>query len=223
MEMITALGIMSGTSVDGLDIVAAEFKPVENKWIYRIIKSKSLVYPESLKNNLVNSIDLTGEDLVCLDHQLGVFIGDEINQFCRNEKIKPDIISSHGHTVFHQPDRGITCQIGDAQTIFHKTKIRVVSDFRKIDVLRGGQGAPLVPVGDKLLFGEYDFCLNIGGFSNISFDNTKNQRISYDIGPANIVLNFFAMKTDPEELFLPIPVQGIWEVAMNNKPENLIS
>jgi len=192
MEVITAIGIMSGTSVDGLDIVAAEFEYVKKQWNYRIIKSNSLIYPESLRNSLANSIHFNGEELIYLDFKLGEYIGDAINHFCRNEKFKADIISSHGHTVFHQPGQGITFQIGDGQTIYQKTKIKVINDFRKIDVLRGGQGAPLVPVGDKLLFGEYEFCLNIGGFSNISFDNSRNERIAYDVGPANIILNFLA-------------------------------
>jgi anhydro-N-acetylmuramic acid kinase len=108
------------------------------------------------------------------------------------------LVASHGHTVFHQPENGITLQIGDGPTIFQKTGIKVINDFRKIDVLRGGQGAPLVPVGDSFLFGEFQFCLNIGGFSNISFDNVQGQREAYDICPANIVLNYLARKQGRE-------------------------
>ncbi len=198
MDNVTVIGIMSGTSVDGLDIIAVEFKLDCGKWTYRILKSKSIVYAEDLRNRLVDCIQLRGEELIHLDQEFGAYIGDRVNEFCKNKKINPDIIASHGHTVFHQPEKGITFQIGDGQTIFQKTKIKVINDFRKIDVLRGGQGAPLVPVGDKLLFGDYSFCLNIGGFSNISFDNSNGERIAYDICPANIVLNYLSRKVGKE-------------------------
>lgn len=194
MDKVTVIGIMSGTSVDGLDILAAEFKLDTGRWTYRILKSKSIHYPESMRGKLIDSIRLTGMELIYLDHQFGTYIGKHVNDFCKNENIHPDIIASHGHTVFHQPESGITFQIGDGQSIFRKTGIKVVNDFRKIDVLRGGQGAPLVPVGDKLLFGNYEFCLNIGGFSNISYDNSKGERIAFDICPTNIVLNYLARK-----------------------------
>jgi anhydro-N-acetylmuramic acid kinase len=194
MEVITAIGIMSGTSVDGLDIVAVEFSFSGGAWTYRILKSESIPYPGSFRKTLLEAIYLNGEELTKLDQRLGEYIGDKIINFCINEKFKADLIASHGHTVFHQPGRGITLQIGNGQTIYQKTNIRVINDFRKIDILRGGQGAPLVPVGDKLLFGEFDFCLNIGGFSNISFDNSRNQRLAYDVGPGNIILNYLAGK-----------------------------
>jgi len=176
MDVITAIGIMSGTSVDGLDILAVEFKWDRKGWHYRILKGQSIDYPDFLREKLIDSIRLDGEELILLDHQLGEFIGEKVHGFCRREKIEPHLIASHGHTVFHQPEKGITLQIGDGQTIFQKTGIKVINDFRKIDVLRGGQGAPLVPVGDSLLFGDFQFCLNIGGFSNISFENVKGER-----------------------------------------------
>lgn len=192
MDKITATGIMSGTSVDGLDVVAAEFQQINAQWTYRIISSRMLSYPDDLRKRLIDCIGFSAEELIFLDHEFGKFIGDQVKKFLDEEGIHPDLIASHGHTVFHQPENGITCQIGDGQTIFQVTGIPVVNDFRKIDVLRGGQGAPLVPVGDKLLFGDYEFCLNIGGFSNISFDNLRQERIAYDIGPANIILNYLA-------------------------------
>jgi len=190
MDRITAIGVMSGTSVDGLDIVAAEFSLEKEQWNYKLLKCDSIAYPDLLKQKLINSINFSGEDLIYLDNELGNYIGEKVQQFCKNERFKPEIVASHGHTVFHQPEKGITCQIGDGQTINHITKLTVINDFRKIDTLRGGQGAPLVPVGDKLLFGDFNFCLNIGGFSNISFDTVENIRIAYDISPANILLNY---------------------------------
>ncbi len=190
----TVIGIMSGTSVDGLDMVAVEFTKPGDQWKYDMVKSQSYDYPETLRKKLIDCIGFSGRDLIMLDHELGLFIADRVNDFCRNEKFSASLISSHGHTVFHQPEKGVTTQIGDGEVISLHTGITTLSDFRKKDVLKGGQGAPLVPVGDKLLFHDYEFCLNIGGFSNISFDNRGGQRIAFDICAANIVLNHLARK-----------------------------
>ncbi len=195
MDRITAIGVMSGTSVDGLDIIAAEFTLINRQWSYKLLKWASITYPHQLKQKLIDCINLSGEDLIYLDYELGKYIGNKVMQFCKNEKFKPEIVASHGHTVFHQPEQGITCQIGDGLAISNITKITVINDFRKIDILTGGQGAPLVPVGDKFLFGNFNFCLNLGGFSNVSFDTVEDKRIAYDICPTNILLNYLARQT----------------------------
>src|SRR5690606_21572387 len=115
-----------------------------------------------------------------------------INEFIRKNKTgKIDLIASHGHTVFHNPAENYTLQIGNGAAIFAATQIKTVCDFRVQDVALGGQGAPLVPIGDEMLFGEFDACLNLGGFSNISF-RKSNERIAFDISPLNIVLNHLA-------------------------------
>jgi len=194
MSSWIAIGIMSGTSVDGLDIVAVELVKLNETWSYKILKSKEVQYSLSLKNKLIQCIGFSGEQLIYLDLELGRFIGDEVNKFLNDTLIKPDIIASHGHTVFHQPGSGMTLQIGDGQTILNTTGIRTVNDFRKMDVLKGGQGAPLVPIGDALLFSEYPVCLNIGGFANISFDDFEGNRKAFDTGPANILLNYLTRK-----------------------------
>jgi anhydro-N-acetylmuramic acid kinase len=105
--------------------------------------------------------------------------------------VKPDIIASHGHTIFHEPQKRIMFQIGDGAAIAAETGIDTVSDFRRLDIMLGGQGAPLVPIGDRLLFGDYDYCLNIGGFSNISFEK-DGKRIAFDISPVNYVINHYS-------------------------------
>ncbi len=189
-----AIGIMSGTSVDGLDIVAASFS-YKDRWEYNMIKTDSIDYPAKLRQRLLDCISASAEELVYLDLDLGSFIAHRINEFLKDINISIDLVASHGHTVFHQPENGMTKQIGDGQTILQKTGILTINDFRAMDVLNGGQGAPLVPMGDQYLFPGYDICLNIGGFANISFNDMGGDRIAFDTGPANLLLNYLSRKT----------------------------
>lgn len=188
-----AIGIMSGTSVDGLDIVAATFLNT-GQWQYDIIKSDSIEYPVELQKRLLNCINASAQELVFLDLDLGSFIANRISEFLKDLDIPIDLIASHGHTVFHQPEKGMTKQIGDGQTILQRTGILTINDFRSMDVLNSGQGAPLVPIGDQYLFPEFDVCLNIGGFANISFSDRSGRRIAFDTGPANLLLNYLSRK-----------------------------
>ena len=189
-----ALGIMSGTSLDGLDLCLCEFSKQNSRWEYRILKAETLNYTPFWKNRLKSVENASALDLAKTNVDYGHFIAQSVKRFLENVSERPDFIASHGHTVFHQPDTGLTLQIGDGATIAALTAIPTVSDFRSGNVALGGQGAPLVPVGDALLFGNYDMCLNIGGFSNISYQENC-ERIAFDICPANIVLNHYAEKT----------------------------
>jgi len=121
------------------------------------------------------------------------FTGQQINRFIKEHQLSPDLIASHGHTVFHQPENRFTFQAGNGVCIASEAGIPTVADFRSGDVALGGQGAPLVPVGDRLLFSEYDSCLNLGGFANISFEK-NDKRIAFDICPVNFILNDLARK-----------------------------
>jgi anhydro-N-acetylmuramic acid kinase len=192
MQIYNTIGIMSGTSLDGLDMVWVKFW-FDRDWQFKIQKAETLPYNSELKNNLANAQHLSGIDLIILSKEFGKFIGTSINRFIADIDGKIDFIASHGHTVFHQPEKGITLQIGDGHEITTITGITTICDFRSQDVALGGQGAPLVPIGDKLLFSNYEYCLNIGGFANISFEN-GNSRFAFDICPANIVLNTLANK-----------------------------
>ncbi len=189
----TILGVMSGTSLDGLDLALCQFNQEQNNYTYKIIKADCIPYPQSIKDSLTKAPFLNGRELLLLDKQYGQYIAEHINHFIA-DKEKPDYIASHGHTIFHEPDKHFTLQIGCGAEIAGHTNIPVVYNFRRSDTALGGQGAPLVPCGDKLLFSDYTFCLNIGGFSNISYDNAFGQRIAFDICPSNIVLNELAQE-----------------------------
>ena len=190
---IFAIGLMSGTSLDGIDLVYIKF--LKNKHTsFEILHSETIAYAKEWKELLQQAISFSSEELFNLDGTYGKFLGNIIQNFIEKYKIKNiDFIASHGHTVLHQPQKGITLQIGSGEEIAKITKQKVVCDFRTQDVALGGQGAPLVPIGDALLFPEYDFCLNLGGFSNVSF-RKENERVAFDICPVNIVLNFYANK-----------------------------
>ena len=185
------IGLMSGTSLDGLDIAYCEFSKTE-KWQFKIIESITIEYNKKWKLRLKDCIHFSQSELDELDIDLGKFWGQKVKEFINNKNLEVDFIASHGHTVFHQPEKGITLQIGNAKAISVQTKCTVISDFRTLDVKRGGQGAPLVPIGDKLLFSEYKYCLNLGGISNISFDDENGNRKAFDVLPCNLILNYYA-------------------------------
>lgn len=190
---VVVLGVMSGTSLDGLDLALCHFKKEGSVWNYEILDTKTLPYPYQVAAQLNDSIHYAAEKLAAIDTQYAKLVASMINKFLAEKKIKPDYIASHGHTIFHQPNRGFTTQIGSGATLAALTGITTISDFRSTDVALGGQGAPLVPIGDELLFGQYRACLNLGGFSNISY-SYGNSRIAYDISPCNLPLNQLAIQ-----------------------------
>ncbi|KFF75547.1 anhydro-N-acetylmuramic acid kinase [Chryseobacterium sp. P1-3] len=188
-----AIGLMSGTSLDGLDICLAEFEKQE-QWTFQILKTETIPYSESWESKLRNAIHLSAEELLELHSEYGFYLGKQVLQFIEKYQLENiSLIASHGHTVFHQPQRKFTLQIGDGRAIKITTGLPVVYDFRSQDILMNGNGAPLVPIGDELLFPEYHACLNLGGFSNISL-TCNGKRIAFDIVPVNIVLNKLAQQ-----------------------------
>ena len=194
---IFAIGLMSGTSLDGIDLVYVKFLKNEYSF-FEIIHAETVSYTAEWKLLLQQAIHFSSDALLDLDVVYGKHLGSVLADFISNYKITEiDFIASHGHTVLHQPEEGITLQIGSGVEIAKITQQKVVSDFRTQDVKLGGQGAPLVPIGDELLFSKYDFCLNLGGFSNVSFKK-ESKRIAFDICPVNIVLNHYANKIDLE-------------------------
>ena len=195
MNKYYVVGIMSGTSLDGIDVVWSKLS-FNKTWFYEIINGKTYGYSSTWKSELKNAHKLQARDLAFLDKKLGNYIGEKINDFLKEKKIQKsqvDLISSHGHTLFHEPENNLTKQIGNGAYICSTTNIKTISDFRTIDVAFGGQGAPLVPVGDQLLFGSYKGCLNLGGIANISYD-FKEKRIAGDVNFANMISNYLSHK-----------------------------
>ena len=191
MKETIAIGMMSGTSLDGMDLVYVKF--TENlTYKFEIITGETIPYSTLWKNKLKNAYNSSAVEITALHAEYGTFIGQKISDFIQKNKIeKLDFIASHGQTIFHNPAQHYTLQIGSGAHIVAICQKTVVCDFRTQDVALGGQGAPLVPIGDELLFSEYDYCLNIGGFANISYQKNNN-RLAYDVVPANIVLNHYS-------------------------------
>lgn len=190
-DKYTVVGLMSGTSLDGLDIALCEFEGEGAGLTYKILKADTISYSAEQKNKMRSLPYLNVENYFKLHHQFGKFIGKEVVKFLKDQNKKPTAIASHGHTVFHQPQKGFSTQIGCGATIAAHSGITTVCDFRSLDVALCGQGAPLVPIGDELLFGNYQSCLNIGGIANISFKQS-NSRVAFDICVANMALNHFS-------------------------------
>jgi len=188
-----AIGLMSGTSLDGLDLAACIFNRGNGAWNFSVEHATTLPYTPEWESALADAQLLGGEQLLILHSGYGKLLAEKILGFIEKTGFQPDLIASHGHTIFHQPGRGITFQLGNGAVIAALTNIPTVADFRITDVALGGQGAPLVPAGDRLLFAGYDYCLNLGGFSNISM-TTGGTLIAFDICPVNFALNYLARK-----------------------------
>ena len=184
------IGLMSGTSLDGLDIAYCEF--IDSRH-FELIAAETYPYSAKWHDRLADLHLATAEEYAIADVELGRYFGTLVNRFMDDHPGQVDCIASHGHTIFHQPERSMTAQIGDGNAIHAVTGIPVVYDFRRLDVALGGQGAPLVPIGDKLLFSSYDCCLNLGGIANLSYE-TNNSRVAFDISPCNMALNYLASR-----------------------------
>jgi anhydro-N-acetylmuramic acid kinase len=190
MKKYDVVGLMSGTSLDGLDIAFVRFFQ-DPGWRFEVIECQSVAYEKELFTKLSLANKFSATELKQFDIYYGKWIGKQVKRFVDSNQFTPELIVSHGHTIFHQPEIGLTLQIGDGYQIMLASGIKTICDLRSFDVALGGQGAPLVPIGDKLLFNAYDFFLNLGGFSNISFEQ-DGKRIAYDICPVNTVLNSLA-------------------------------
>lgn len=183
---------MSGTSLDGLDLALCDF--TDNGMSFKIVKAVTIEYSTDWKNKLRSVHQYTAEAYAELNFSYGKYIGEEISKFLNANQVKADAVASHGHTVFHQPQLGFSTQIGSGAAIAAYSGLTTVCDFRSLDIALGGQGAPLVPIGDKLLFKDHAACLNIGGIANISYDNEHGERKAFDVCVTNMVFNYLAEK-----------------------------
>lgn len=196
MKQFTAIGLMSGSSLDGVDLAYCRFAEVAKKWHFDILATECVPYPSSMVDKLRQAVVMSGLELFQLDVNLGHFFGETIQSFRqKNEKDTLDFVASHGHTIFHFPAQKITTQIGDGAAIAAHTKSKVITQFRTADIALGGQGAPIVPIGEHYLFPDFNCFLNLGGIANISFHHGEKM-IGFDVCAANQVLNFLANKLD---------------------------
>ncbi len=191
-ETYTVVGVMSGTSLDGIDLARITFTLQNGKWAFEIGENETVAYPSLWLNKLKIAVGFSEAELVQLNEEYTDYLGTIIKSFIEKHQLSSlDAVCSHGHTILHQPQNGFTLQIGNLPKLAQLVGEKVVCDFRVQDVALDGQGAPLVPIGDRILFSEYDYCLNLGGFSNVSFEDDR-KRIAFDISPVNTVLNFYA-------------------------------
>ncbi len=198
MSTYRVIGVMSGTSMDGVDLAYCKLIVDEaGKWSYEILNAETVSYNETWRLRLSKLRNQNAFNVYRTDRYYGEYIGELINEFINHHSLEVDLISSHGHTIFHQPENNVSFQIGDSSAIAGVTGIPTVTNFRAMDVVKDGEGAPISGVGDALLFNEYDFCLNLGGFANISA-TYEGQRIAYDVCPANILLNRIAREFGKE-------------------------
>ncbi len=187
------LGVMSGTSLDGVDIALVQFSK-ESNWDFQILMAETIPYSPEWKKKLNDGLKSTYQELEQLDEDYTGYLATIISVFIKKHKVEElDAVCSHGHTIKHEPENGFTLQIGNLPQLAQLIGTTVICDFRVQDVALEGQGAPLVPVGDELLFSEYNYCLNLGGFANIS-TKQEGERIAYDICAVNTVLNYYAEK-----------------------------
>ena len=194
-----SMGLMSGSSLDGLDICFAEFQEISGKWAFTILCADCMPYSQQLLNELGKATSLDAKKYLMLDVVYGRYLGSQVNNFIEKYNLYHQValISSHGHTTFHYPEIGMTHQLGNGATIAAETSLPVVSDLRSLDVAFGGQGAPIVPMGERLLFPSTNFFLNIGGIANISIHQDKDV-VAFDVCPANRVLNLLAKQINKE-------------------------
>ena len=193
MNEYTALGVMSGSSLDGVDLAFCRFTEDTGRWSYEIQKAETVTYPSEWKQVLSKMPSASSEELVKYDILYGKYLGMLCTDFLKKNHLSTNLIASHGHTIFHNPEEGYTFQLGNGQALAAESGIKTICDFRTRNVLMGGQGAPLVPIGDEILFQDMDYCLNIGGIANISF-RENDKRLAFDICAANQLLNYLSLQ-----------------------------
>lgn len=194
-ESTTIIGAMSGSSLDGLDLLvvnfAAQAAPQPGQLNYKVLESATLPYSEAWCKRLSLSAHLPQDALYALHQEYGHYLGELVRSFLHSKELEADFLAMHGHTVYHEPAQGFTFQLGDNQRLAQSSQLSVISDFRQQDINSGGQGAPLAPIVEQWFLPDNQLFLNLGGIANLSY-HTNNQVIGFDIGVANQLLNALA-------------------------------
>ena len=185
----TVIGVMSGSSLDGIDLALCRFERNGAQWSFAIEKAETTPLPGTLRERLLHATEAGALELARLHRDVGIAIGTACKEFRKGTDAA--LIASHGHTVFHKPDEGLTTQVGCGAHIAALSGLPTVCDFRTMDVALGGQGAPLVPFGEKMLFPDHQAFVNLGGIANISIHHGKKP-IGYDVCPCNQALDLLA-------------------------------
>ena len=188
---------MSGSSLDGLDIAYCQFSTINEQVEWKLLQAETIAYPQRWITRLGKLPYQNALIFAKTNTYFGHFMGELVNDFIRRHNVEPDFIASHGHTIFHFPDKRMTTQIGDGGALAAITGFPVINDFRTQDIAIDGEGTPLAPAADRYLFPKHDFYMNIGGISNITC-NVNGRYIAFDISPANQALNFLAEQLDLE-------------------------
>lgn len=191
-DTYSVLGLMSGTSLDGLDLCACRFT-YDKQWKFEIVETETIPYSQDWQNKFLEAENCSGRKLTQIHCEYGRYLGKQAADFIQSNDLSIDLIAAHGHTIFHQPESGYTLQIGHGGYLSSETKLPAVVDFRSQDIALGGQGAPLVPFGEKELFPNHSCFLNLGGIANLSL-HTNQDCIAFDVSAANMVLNYITKK-----------------------------
>ncbi len=198
MKPENVIGIMSGSSLDGVDMAMCHLDEQSGIMQWQIIEAITIPYSTTWYNDLKSAPGLSGFELMKLDAAFGEYIGHEVKMWMMGKEWSVDYVASHGHTVFHEPVLGFSTQIGSGAHIAEQAGLNTITNFRNADVAYGGQGAPFAPAADRTLFPGYDAYMNLGGIANIFLHTQYDRWLAWDIGPCNQALNFLAAKSGQE-------------------------
>lgn len=194
MKRYTGIGLMSGTSLDGIDLAYCEFSDDQGKWHFELLASETIPYDEQWYARLRCLDEQDARTFARTHVYYGHLLGRTLRDFIIRNELKPQFVACHGQTIFHQPEKNFTAQIGDGETIVAYLQCPLVTNFRNKDVAMGGQGAPLVPFGEHHLFSSHQLFLNLGGIANLSHGGK-----AFDVVPCNMALNWLANFLDPPQ------------------------
>lgn len=197
MRIYRGIGMMTGTSMDGADLAYCAFWEENGHWQYELLASETVPLEESWVSRLAYLEAADARTFARTHVYLGHYFGKMIARFIQDKQLSPEFVALHGQTIFHQPEKNYTAQIGDGETIASYLACPVVTNFRNKDVAAGGQGAPLVPFGEELLFRNHRLFLNLGGFANLTALRPGKGPIAFDIAGCNLALNWLASQLDP--------------------------